>query len=209
MKNIIRVVLIEDDPDWLSIMENIIGKEEDMMLVGCAQTQEEGITLSHALSNIDIFLVDINLSGANLDGIYTALELKRSKTSKVIMLTSLSDEEVIQQAFTAGATNYILKKDAARIPEIIRSTYHAETNPVEVLLKDYRRMKTEEQLKDLTNAERTVYQLMEKGLSRSEIQEKLVKSSNTIKNQIQSILKKLSVSDVKAAINKARSGGIR
>jgi NarL family two-component system response regulator LiaR len=50
---------------------------------------------------------------------------------------------------------------------------------------------------------------MEKGLSRSEIQEKLVKSSNTIKNQIQSILKKLSVSDVKAAINKARSGGIR
>ena len=209
MKNIIRVVLIEDDPDWLSIMENIIGKEEDMMLVGCAQTQEEGITLSHALSNIDIFLVDINLSGANLDGIYTALELKRSKTSKVIMLTSLSDEEVIQQAFTAGATNYILKKDATRIPEIIRSTYHAETNPVEVLLKDYRRMKTEEQLKDLTNAERAVYQLMEKGLSRSEIQQKLVKSSNTIKNQIQSILKKLSVSDVKAAINKARSGGIR
>ncbi|WP_209369476.1 response regulator transcription factor [Priestia megaterium] len=84
-----------------------------------------------------------------------------------------------------------MKKNAARIPEIIRSTYHTETNPVEVLLKDYRRMKTEEQLKDLTNAERDVYQLMEKGLSRSEIQQKLVKSSNTIKNQNSKHIKKI------------------
>ncbi|MBY0030505.1 MULTISPECIES: response regulator transcription factor [Priestia] len=209
MKNMIRVVLIEDDPDWLSIMENIIGKEEDMMLVGCAQTQREGITLSHALSNIDIFLVDINLSGANLDGIYTALELKRSKTSKVIMLTSLSDEEVIQQAFTAGATNYILKKDAVRIPEIIRSTYHTETNPVEVLLKDYRRMKTEEQLKDLTNAEREVFEYIEKGYSRKKITLETHKSDNTLKTHFKNIFKKLSVSNTKDLINKVKTGGLK
>jgi len=208
MKNLIRVVLIEDDPDWLAIMENIIGKEEDMILVGCAQTQEEGITLAQALKIIDIFLVDINLSGADLDGIYTAYELNQSKSSKIIMLTSLFDEKVIQQAFIAGATNYILKRDAIRIPEIIRSTYHNESSPLEILAKDYRRMKMEEQLKDLTTAEREVYKLMEEGMSRKEIQERLFKSSNTIKNQIHSILKKLSVSDIKAAINKARSGGL-
>lgn len=207
MKNLIRIVLIEDDPDWLSIIENIIGKEEDMILVGCAQTQKEGITVSQALNNIDIFLVDINLSGANLDGIYTALELERSKSSKIIMLTSMSDEEVIQQAFAAGASNYILKKDAARIPEIIRSTCY-QTPPIQALIKDYCRLKSEEQLKELTPAEREVYNLVEQGYSRREIPKKLIKSDNTVKNQIKNILKKLSVSSMKEAIQKVKTGGL-
>lgn len=203
----IRVVLIEDDQDWIKIIETIIGDEDDMMLVGCGRTQEEAIKLSRALDQIDIYLVDINLTEGNLDGIYTALELKRSESSKIIMLTSMSDEEVIQQAFTAGATDYILKKDAPHIPEIIRSSYH-ETPPIQALIKDYVRLKSEEQLKELTTAERRVYDLIEQGYSRSEIQKKLIKSDNTIKNQIKNILKKLSVSSMKEAIQKVKSGGL-
>ena len=203
----IRVVLIEDDEDWIKIIETIIGNEDDMMLVACSRTKEEAIKLSGALNQIDIFLVDINLTEDNLDGIYTALELKRSESSKIIMLTSMSDEEVIQQAFTAGATDYILKKDATRIPEIIRSSYH-ETPPIQALIKDYVRLKSEEQLKELTTAERGVYDLIEQGYSRSEIQKKLIKSDNTIKNQIKNILKKLSVSSMKEAIQKVKSGGL-
>ncbi|MDM5286596.1 response regulator transcription factor [Peribacillus castrilensis] len=203
----IRVVLIEDDVDWIKIIETIIGNEDDMLLVACSRTQEEAIKLSRALNQIDIFLVDINLTEDNLDGIYTALELKRSESSKIIMLTSMSDEEVIQQAFTAGATDYILKKDVTHIPEIIRSFYH-ETPPIQALIKDYVRLKSEEQLKELTTAEREVYDLIEQGYSRSEIQKKLIKSDNTIKNQIKNILKKLSVSSMKEAIQKVKSGGL-
>lgn len=203
----IRVVLIEDDEDWIKIIETIIGDEDDMMVVGCGRTQEEAIKLSKALDQIDIYLVDINLTEDNLDGIYTALELKKSESSKIIMLTSMSDEEVIQQAFTAGATDYILKKDATHIPEIIRSTYN-DAPPIQALIKDYVRLKIEEQLKDLTTAERVVYDLIEQGYSRSEIQKKLIKSDNTIKNQIKNILKKLSVSSMKEAIQKVKSGGL-
>lgn len=203
----IRVVLIEDDEDWIKIIETIIGDEDDMMVVGCGRTKEEAIKLSKALDQIDIYLVDINLTEDNLDGIYTALELKQSESSKIIMLTSMSDEEVIQQAFTAGATDYILKKDATHIPEIIRSTY-SESPPIQALIKDYVRLKSEEQLKELTTAERVVYDLIEQGYSRSEIQKKLIKSDNTIKNQIKNILKKLSVSSMKEAIQKVKSGGL-
>ncbi|MCM3169584.1 MULTISPECIES: response regulator [Peribacillus] len=203
----IRVVLIEDDLDWIKIIETIIDNEDDMMLVACSRTKEEAIKLSGALNQIDIFLVDINLTEDNLDGIYTALELKRSESSKIIMLTSMSDEEVIQQAFTAGATDYILKKDVTRIPEIIRASCH-ETPPIQALIKDYVRLKSEEQLKELTTAERGVYDLIEQGYSRSEIQKKLIKSDNTIKNQIKNILKKLSVSSMKEAIQKVKSGGL-
>jgi DNA-binding NarL/FixJ family response regulator len=208
LMNPIRVVLIEDDIDWLNIMETIIGNEDDIVLVGCGTTKEEAINLSKALDHIDIFLVDINLTDNNLDGIYTALELKSSGDWKVLMLTSMSDEDIIQKSFIAGATDYILKKDVHKIPHIVRSIYHEPSNPVEVILQDYRRMKSEEQLKDLTNAEREVYKLIEQGHSRRDIQKKLMKSDNTLKNQIKNILKKMSVSNSKEAIRKVKSGGL-
>jgi DNA-binding NarL/FixJ family response regulator len=207
--NPIRVVLIEDDLEWLNIMQTIISQEEDIVLVGYGTTREEAVKLSQAIDNVDIFLIDINLTEANLDGIYAALDLKNKGNWKVIMLTSLDDKDVITKAFTAGAVNYILKKDVYRIAEIIRTTYFAKFNAIEAVLEDYRNLKYEQQLRDLTPSERHVYELMEEGLSRKEIQKRLFKSNNTIKNQIQSIFKKLSVSDVKAAINKARSGGLR
>jgi DNA-binding NarL/FixJ family response regulator len=203
----IRVALVEDDSDWWKIIETIIGKEDDMILIGCGKTKEEALKLSEALDHIDIFLIDINLTNNNLDGIYAALELKENRNLKIIMLTSMSDEEVIQKSFAAGAVDYILKKDVNRIAEIIRSTY-AGTTPIQALIKDYNRLKDEEQLKELTTAERQVYDLVEKGYSRREMQKKLVKSENTLKNQIKNILKKLSVSSTKEAIRKVKSRGL-
>jgi NarL family two-component system response regulator LiaR len=203
----IRVALVEDDSDWWKIIETIIGKEDDMILIGCGKTKEEALKLSEVLDHIDIFLIDINLTNNNLDGIYAALELKENRNLKIIMLTSMSDEEVIQKSFAAGAVDYILKKDVNRIAEIIRSTYEG-TTPIQALIKDYNRLKDEEQLKELTTAERQVYDLVEKGYSRKEMQKKLVKSENTLKNQIKNILKKLSVSSTKEAIRKVKSRGL-
>ncbi|MES9760033.1 LuxR C-terminal-related transcriptional regulator, partial [Priestia megaterium] len=151
----------------------------------------------------------INLSGVNLDGIYTALELEREKTSKVIMLTSMSEEDIIQKAFMAGASDYILKKDVHRIPEIIRSNYNNESSPVEAVLKEFRRLKSEEQLKDLTNAEREVFEYIEKGYSRKKITLETHKSDNTLKTHFKNIFKKLSVSNTKDLINKVKTGGLK
>ncbi|MGW5891921.1 response regulator, partial [Priestia megaterium] len=146
--NPIRVVLIEDDLEWLNIMQTIISQEEDIVLVGYGTTREEAVKLSQAIDNVDIFLIDINLTEANLDGIYAALDLKNKGNWKVIMLTSLDDKDVITKAFTAGAVNYILKKDVYRIAEIIRTTYFAKFNAIEAVLEDYRNLKYEQQLKD-------------------------------------------------------------
>lgn len=205
--NKIKLLLVEDDPDWKKIIEILLGREEDMVLVGYATTKEEAIRLSSAIEQIDVFLIDINLTDNNLDGIYTALELKESGHNwKMIMLTSMN-EEVIQKSFVAGASNYVLKKNASEIPDIIRKTYY-EQSPLEALVKDYCRLKQEEQLKELTPAEREIYGLVEQGLTRSEMEKKLIKTESTIKNQIKNILRKLSVSNTKEAVKKAKSGGL-
>lgn len=202
----IRVLLVEDDPDWRKIIATLLAREEDIILVGLATTKEETLTLAKAI-DVDVFLVDINLTFNNLDGIYIALNLKQNYNSKIIMLTSMSDEAAIQKSFAAGAVNYILKKNVTDIPEIIRATCN-ETNPIETLTKDYRRLKKEEQLKVLTPAEREIYDLVEQGYTRNEIEKTLVKTDNTLSTQIKSILKKLGASNLKAAIDKVKSKGI-
>ena len=127
---------------------------------------------------------------------------------KVIMLTCLSEKDVIIKAFAAGAVNYILKKDMHNIANIIRSTYVGNFTAIEAMLEDYRDLKYEQQLTNLTQSERVVFNMLEKGYSRQSMQEELSKSKNTIKNQIQSIFKKLSVRNIKDAIEKAKSGGL-
>ena len=209
----IKVVLIEDDLEWLHSIQTIIKAENDIELVGYGSTEEDTLRLAKDIDEVDIFLVDINLTGAKLDGIHAAYELqklqsKNDKKWKVVMLTCLGDKDVIIKAFTAGAVNYILKKDVHNIANIIRSTYAGNFTAIEAMLEDYRDLKYEQQLTNLTQSERIVFDMMEKGYSRQSIQKQLSKSNNTIKNQIQSIFKKLSVKNIKDAVEKAKSGGL-
>ncbi|MBT2255924.1 DNA-binding response regulator [Priestia megaterium] len=213
MSKPIKVVLIEDDLEWLHSIQTIIKAENDIELVGYGSTEEDTLRLAKDIDEVDIFLVDINLTGAKLDGIHAAYELqklqsKNDKKWKVVMLTCLGDKDVIIKAFTAGAVNYILKKDVHNIANIIRSTYAGNFTAIEAMLEDYRDLKYEQQLTNLTQSERIVFDMMEKGYSRQSIQKQLSKSNNTIKNQIQSIFKKLSVKNIKDAIEKAKSGGL-
>ncbi|MGN7241021.1 DNA-binding response regulator [Priestia megaterium] len=213
MSKPIKVVLIEDDLEWLHSIQTIIKAENDIELVGYGSTEEDTLRLAKDIDEVDIFLVDINLTGAKLDGIHAAYELQKlqsenDKKWKVVMLTCLGDKDVIIKAFTAGAVNYILKKDVHNIAHIIRSTYAGNFTAIEAMLEDYRDLKYEQQLTNLTQSERIVFDMMEKGYSRQSIQKQLSKSNNTIKNQIQSIFKKLSVKNIKDAIEKAKSGGL-
>ena len=204
----IRVAIVEDDLEWIELLKIILFKEEDMMLVGVAFNKDEAVRLSQALEQIDVFLVDINLTENNLDGIFVAVELReKNYAGKVIMLTSMMDEEIVRKSFVAGVSNYILKKNAPELPSLIRSAY-AERTPIEILANDYCRLKQEEQLKNLTPAERELYELAENGLSRLEMERKLLKSENTIKGQIKKILRKLEATNTKEAIRKVRSGGL-
>lgn len=208
MEGKIKVAIVEDDLEWIELLKIILFKEEDILLVGVATNKDEAVRLSQALDQIDIFLVDINLTENNLDGIFVALELRENNyPGKVIMLTSMIEEEIVQKSFVAGVSNYFLKKNAPELPSLIRKAY-AERTPIEILANDYCRLKQEEKLKALTPAERQLYELAESGMTRIEMERKLLKSENTIKGQIKKLLRKLEASNTKEAIRKVKSGGI-
>ena len=205
--NRIHVFLVEDDPDWIKSMTVFLNAQEDMIVVGAAESPEQAIAMAEVLS-FDIVLMDIQLTAGRLDGIYAAAEIhERKPEAKVIMLTSLDDELVIMQSYTAGAVNYIEKSNFEELPAAIRSAVH-QPGSMEVLLKEFARLKREEQLRSLTPAEREVFDLLDEGFTHSQMEKKLFKTESTLKNQINKILKKLGVRGSREAGEKVRRKGI-
>jgi DNA-binding NarL/FixJ family response regulator len=202
----IKVLLVEDELNWQTVMKGLLRNEIDIIIVGTAMNRETAIKAVKE-NEIDVILMDINLSGNKCDGIYIAAEISQFSTAKIIMLTSLNEEEIIIDSFKAGAVNFILKEKYKEIPAIIRSTYNA-TTPMELLLKDYLRLKKEEQLKELTNAEKEIFGLIEEGYTQKQIQDKLYKSESTLKSQISQVLKKLGVKSSKEAVKKVKTRGL-
>lgn len=202
----IKLLLVEDDPGWIKAMTAFLNKEDDMLVVGAATTREEAVRLAGTLE-YDVVLLDICLTPGRVDGLYAAMELLDARPTKIIMLTSLEDESIITKAFTAGAVQYVVKTDYRSLPQAIRGAFRG-AGPMEALLKEFARLKREEQLQPLTTAEREVFALLEKGYTQPQIGRKLFKAESTLKNQIHNMLKKLRVKSSKEAVEKVRRGGL-
>lgn len=113
---------------------------------------------------------------------------KRLGEHKIIMLTSLSEKEVVLQAFKQGAVNYITKSS---YKDIISSIREAFQNRASIHSDAANIMRTEFVLSDLSPSEREIYELRQQGYNKTQISEKLFKSINTIKTQLRSIRDKL------------------
>ncbi|NLI58592.1 MAG: response regulator transcription factor [Clostridium sp.] len=207
----IKVIVVDDEQNWLIAISKLLNKEDDISVVGTANNKESVINLIKENLSFDVILMDISLSSNKYDGIETALEIKELKEdAKIIMLTSFENRELIIDSFTAGADKYVKKTDYTTIADEIREVYNGKSSykAYKLLIDDFNKLKKQEQLKDLTNAEKDLFELLEKGYSRSEIQEKLIKTENTIKTQIKNILKKLGVKNTKEAVRKVQTRGI-
>ncbi|MGG1215882.1 response regulator transcription factor [Priestia endophytica] len=193
-KDNINVVLVEDEEFWQENIAKYIEKETtDIKVVEIATCKDEMLEVIDREIDIDVVLMDINLTAANLDGI-EIIEILSRRGIQTIALTSISDDDVIINAFEVGAINYITKSS---IFDIISSIYDAAAGKSKIhydasgaLLS---RMQEEKKMRLLTSSEREVYTLQKKGYSRTKIAEHLFKSVSTVKKQIQSIRKKLNI----------------
>lgn len=202
----IKIIMVEDDPEWLKIMTDFLSGYSDLEVVGTANCKDEALHLVKHI-DADVVLLDINLSENKRDGIAVAFEILTLTKLKVIMLTSLNEEELIIDSFAAGAVDYVSKENYLKIPKIIHRIAK-EISPMDVLLKDYARLKKEEQLIELTPAERDVFDLIAQGYSMAQIEDKMFKTHNTLRTQVKRILQKLKVKNRAEAVKKVESKGV-
>ncbi|EGI2115100.1 response regulator transcription factor [Listeria monocytogenes] len=192
MINKIKVILVEDEPFWQQNISEYIEKEaEDIEVISIVDSKEETLKAVETASHIDIVLMDINLTAANLDGI-EIIEILSRKSIKTIALTSISEEEVIVDTFESGAINYINKSN---IYDIIAAIYQAiegrnqiHADAAGALLS---RVREEKKLRRLTDSEKEVYKLEQKGYPKKDIAKRLYKTIDTIKKHSKSWRKKL------------------
>ena len=202
----IQVAIVEDDLGWLKALTSFLNKQDDILVEGTATNRKDAVNLART-SIFDVIIMDINLNENKRDGILAAVEILQSVKVKIIMITSLKDDEIITDSFTAGAVNYISKENYIEIPNAIRTAFHNDS-PIEVLLNEFSKLKRDEQLKELSGSEKQVYDLLEKGYTKAGIESKLYKTANTVKSQVKHILRKLGVSNSKEAVLKVKTKGL-
>ncbi|MEJ8544352.1 response regulator [Brevibacillus borstelensis] len=205
----IRVYIVEDDPVWRKGLVDFISKEADIAIVGEAAAKDDALAWFQN-GEADVVLMDINLTENNLDGIETALALtEMGRELAIIMLTSLTAEEVIVESFSAAAVvNYISKSNFKEIPDAIRAAYQRQSaihpTAAAALRSEFMRLKSGEDQKLLSPAEKDILQLIHQGQTQSQIEQTLHITKRTIKNHINRILKKMGVKTSKEAAAKAK-----
>lgn len=208
----IKIGLVDDNERWLKGLCSFLNNQEDLMVVWSATNRETALYYAKS-SMVDIILMDVNLKDnditENYDGVFSTIEiLENNFNTRIIIVSSTEDRETILSCLIAGAINFINKKGYEKIPEVIRSVFNNYNNPLEIVSKEYSRLKREEMIKDLSRAEKEVFELLEQGYSQSQIAERLFKEKETIKKQVSMILKKLEANSTKEAIHKVKLKGL-
>ncbi len=195
----INIMIVDDNLSWSNNLSIFLNKENDIKVVGTANNKEKAIDLLNN-SEIDIILMDLELTEGFFDGIDIIEEISLiHKKLKIIVLTSYSKNDLVIKSISAGAVNYLEKKNFKEVPQTIRSVYF-DNSPFQVLANIFIELKkqlslTQEELSvsKLTPEERKVYELRIAGNSISQTSKVLFKTLDTVKKQSKSILKKFNV----------------
>ncbi len=107
MSQLIRVVLADDNRDFVEILREYISSQDDMILTGVAYNGNDALEMIKK-EEPDIVVLDIIMP--HLDGLGVMEKLDNvTKRPRVIILTSFGQETMTQRAVQLGADYYILK----------------------------------------------------------------------------------------------------
>src|SRR5579859_2449059 len=150
----------------------------------------------------DIVIMDIRLPDGN--GVEACREIRSSHPeTRVVMLTSYSDEDAVVASIVAGAAGYLLKETPPRrLIEALRTVARGDSlldpSVTGVVLQRLRRSveRGDEDplaVAGLSNQERKILSLITEGKTNREIASTLALSERTIKTYVSSLLRKLNL----------------
>jgi NarL family two-component system response regulator LiaR len=194
----IAVVLVDDHAIVRQGLRTYLELQPDIEVVGEASDGREAVGVVRDTLP-DIVLMDLVMP--NSDGVEATRAITgMAPSTRVIVLTSFSEDEKVFASIKAGAQGYLMKdvlpsdlvkairtvyKGEAQLdPEIARKLMHEFTNPQPAAPRH-----------DLTERELEVLRLIAHGKTNKDISEDLVLSEKTVKTHVSNILQKLHLSD--------------
>lgn len=195
-------ILIVDDHEVVRLgLRALLERHPDFTVVDEAGTAREALrkSLSH---EPDVVVMDIRLPGRS--GIEACQEIvEKLPDTKVIMLTSYAEDELLFDAISAGACGYVLKQigtdDLIRAIETVGRGEAlldpALTQRVFERVREAARQEAAAAFNDLTEQELRVLAQVAEGRTNREIAGKLFLGEGTVRNYVSSILSKLSLTN--------------
>lgn len=220
MSQRIRVLIVDDQTLVREGFRKLLELETDFEVVETANNGEAAIAaverLHQAGSTPDVILMDIRMP--RMDGIAATKAIKeRWDGSRIVILTTFDDIELIRAGLAAGALGYLLKDVTA---EQLASTVRAAANGEALLQPDIaskvfsnllststsKSASTSAKfanasnnsmayIESLTEREHEILTLVAKGASNRQIGELLFITEGTVKNHMSNILSKLGLRD--------------
>ncbi len=195
-------ILIVDDHEVVRLgLRALLDQHPDFSVIGEAATVKEAVQQTLLLQP-DVVVMDIRLLGGS--GIEACRRIiEQDPDTKVIMLTSYAEDEMLFDAIAAGACGYVLKQigsdDLVRAIEAVGKGEAlldpALTQRVFARVREAARKEHEEAFASLTNQELRVLAQVSEGKTNREIAEILFLGEGTVRNYVSSILRKLDLTN--------------
>jgi two-component system, NarL family, response regulator NreC len=191
-----QILVVDDHAVVRSGLRMLLDAEEDLEVVGEAGDMRNAVFEARSLKP-DVILMDVVLPGAS--GIEaTAAVLKEAPDAKVLVLSMQDDPRYVREAFSAGASGYVLKEAAdAELVDAVREVaaggryVHPELGARLVSAEADERAKADAD--PLSDREREVLRLLALGHTNQEIAKMLYLSVRTVETHRAHIMQKLTL----------------
>ena len=197
MAQTVQILLVDDHEVVRMGMKALLNQHVNYQVVAEASTEEEAVeaALEH---KPDVILMDIRLAQGS--GIDACAQIMRSlPETKIIMLTSFAEDELLFGAIRAGAVGYVLKQAGSRdllraIESAARGDGAIDPSLTQRIFDEMRHSLEEKEsnaFAELSDQEKAVLLLIAEGAANKAIAEQLHLSQGTVRNYVSSILSKL------------------
>jgi DNA-binding NarL/FixJ family response regulator len=201
----LKVLIVDDHRLMLDALRVTLERDEDMSVVGEADSGEKVLPLV-AQTGPDVVLLDVRMPG--LDGLAVLAQIReRYPRVAVVMLSALDDPVLIRAALERGAAAFVLKlidpRDlAAAVRQAVAGSIFRPLDPVGTPGQDVR-----EEL-GLSKRELSILEALQSGGSNQEIAKQLFLAEQTVKFHLTNIYRKLGVSTRTEAIHFAYANSL-
>jgi two-component system, NarL family, response regulator NreC len=213
----LRILLADDHTVVRQGLRKVLEERPDWVVVAEAGNGRDAVKQAEELKP-DVAILDVAMP--LLNGIEATRQIvKRSPSTRVLVLTMHSDEAYVNQILKAGATGYLLKDSAdvdliQAVGAVSQGKSFFSPAVARLMLDDYVRQLADKGITDryesLSEREREIFQLIAEGKANKEIAHILSISPSTVETHRARIMEKLDLhSAAEIVLYAVRRGVIR